>query len=206
MPIGYNKNYGGATLHVDISDLEDTIDEMRKIMTVDRFEEMLRRTFNDAGKKVRTIMRKEVPKEYMVTAAWVGSKVGWPQRDTRRRIGVIIPIKGERGTIGGRFKKSFAKGRPKKGQKRPIYASIVREKKSKMPETFPHQGYQPGFIGPNGVMFTRKYPDRRLPIVRVVGLGVPQMPINRSEEDVQGEIHKVIENRLPHHFKVLFKK
>ena len=69
---GFNRNYGGASVYVDISDLMDTINMMKIAMSSPAFDEMLRRTFNDAGKKVKSIIRKEVPKEYAVTAAWAG--------------------------------------------------------------------------------------------------------------------------------------
>ena len=92
---GFNRNYGGASVYVDISDLMDTINMMKIAMSSPAFDEMLRRTFNDAGKKVKSIIRKEVPKEYAVTAAWAGSAVGWPKsQGGAGRIGVVVPIDG----------------------------------------------------------------------------------------------------------------
>ena len=73
-----------------------------------------------------------------------------------------------------------------------------------MPAKMEHQGGQPPFmIGK--VAFTRKYANKSHPIVHVVGLGVPQMPINKSREDVEKAIRKVVETRLVHHFEVLFR-
>ena len=74
-----------------------------------------------------------------------------------------------------------------------------------MPDTMEHQGGQPPFMV-GGVAFTRKYKGKSHPIVHVVGLGVPQMPINKSEEDVQKDIREVVEKRLVHHFGQLFGK
>ncbi|MBR3742300.1 MAG: hypothetical protein IKN04_17900 [Clostridia bacterium] len=203
---GFNRNYGGASVYVDISDLMDTINMMKIAMSSPAFDEMLRRTFNDAGKKVKSIIRKEVPKEYAVTAAWAGSAVGWPKsQGGAGRIGVVVPINGTRGSIGGRFKASGPRGRPAKGRRAKINAKILKGAASTMPATMDHQGGQPPFMV-GGVAFTRKYKGKSHPIVHVVGLGVPQMPINKSEEDVQREIKEVVEKRLVHHFGQLFGK
>ena len=199
---GFNKNYGGASVYVDISDLMDTINLMKNAMSTSSFEEMMRRTFNDAGKKVKTIVRKEVPKEYAVTAAWAGSAVGWPKM---QGLGVVIPIKNARGSIGGRFSASGGRGRPAKGRRAKIVAKIVKGQSSTMPPTMEHQGGQPPFMV-GGVAFTRKYAKQSHPIVHVVGLGVPQMPLNRSEAQVQKDISDVVEKRLIHHFGQLFGK
>lgn len=203
---GFNKNYGGASVYVDISDLMDTINLMKNAMSTSSFEEMMRRTFNDAGKKVKTIVRKEVPKEYAVTAAWAGSAVGWPKsQGGAGKIGVVVPINGTRGSIGGRFKASGPRGRPKKGRRAKINAKILKGASSTMPDVMAHQGGQPPFmIG--GVAFTRKYKGKSHPIVHVVGLGVPQMPINKSRDEVEKDIKEVVEKRLVHHFGQLFGK
>ena len=211
---GFNANYGGSTIYVDISDLMETIEHMKGALSDHAFHEMMRRTFNDAGRKVKTIMRQEVPKDYEVGANWVGSMVQWPKS---RGLGVVVPIKGKRGSIGGRFHAtggSFArKGYTTKSGKvvkaarvnKKIRAKIVKGQASAMPDTMDHQGGQPPFMI-NGVAFTRKLPNRAYPIVRVVGLGVPQMPINRSREEVQEEIREVISKRLQHHFTILMGK
>lgn len=203
---GYNHNYGGATVYVDISHLQGTIQGMRDVLAPDRFHEVMRRTFNDAGRKVKSIVRKEVPKDYNVTASWAGDAVGWPKQ---QGIGVVIPIKGKRGSIGGLYSASGPRGRPRKGVKTKIYAKIVRAGRSTLPDTLPHQGGQPPFFLPgvgsrnNRIVMTRKFANKPKPIVRVVGLGVPQMPINKSREDVQDEIRKVIETRLVHHYQIM---
>ena len=175
-------------------------------MSTSSFEEMMRRTFNDAGKKVKTIVRKEVPKEYAVTAAWAGSAVGWPKsQGGAGKIGVVVPINGTRGSIGGRFKASGPRGRPKKGRRAKINAKILKGASSTMPDVMAHQGGQPPFmIG--SVAFTRKYKGKSHPIVHVVGLGVPQMPINKSRDEVEKDIKEVVEKRLVHHFGQLFGK
>ena len=200
---GFNSNYGGSGFYIDVSQVMDTVDKMKRVMAPAQFHEMMRRTFNDAGRQVKTIMRTEIPKDYEVTAGWVGSKVGWPKP---QGLGVVIPIKGTRGSIGGRFAVLGQRGRPSKKSKRAakINAKIAKGRASTMPAKMEHQGGQPPFmIGK--VAFTRKYANKSHPIVHVVGLGVPQMPINKSREDVEKAIRKVVETRLVHHFEVLFR-
>ena len=199
---GFNSNYGGSGFYIDISQVMDTIEMMQRVMTPEKFNEMLRRTFNDAGKKVKTIMRTEIPKDYEVSAGWVGSKVGWPQP---RGIGVVIPIKGTRGSVGGRFGVLGQRGRPSKKSKRAykINAKIMKGQTSTMPAKMEHQGGQPPFMV-GKVAFTRKYANKSHPIVHVVGLGVPQMPLNKSRGDVEKAIQETVEKRLQHHFTQLF--
>jgi len=203
---GYNSNYGGATLQIDVSEVAEAIELVRKTVSDAQFHQILRRTFTDAGKKVKTILRKEVPQDYEVTASWVGGHVGWPKIEGEgARIRAVVPVKGTRGSIGGRFKVTGARGRPARGRRYKISAKILKGIRSTMPDRLPHQGGNPPFMW-NGVAFTRKYPNKAKPIVHVVGLGVPQMPINKSKEDVQDEIVKVVEKRLQHHWEYALRR
>ena len=202
-PGGYNGNLGGAGIYIDISDLMQTIEKIQRVMSPPVFDNMLRSTFKETGNKVKTIIRTEVPQDYEVTAAWAGSQVGSPRMGGGPGISVTVPISGARGSIGGRFKASGGRGRPKKGKRSKITAKIVKGQSSTLPATMDHQGGQPPFMV-GGVAFTRKYAGQSHPIVHVVGLGVPQMPINRSESDVQNAIKKVVETRLEHNFARLF--
>jgi len=195
----------GRGLYIDLSHLTETIGTMKHAMSTTAFEEMMRRTFNDAGKKVKTIVKKEAQKQYQVKQDWVADHIGWPKPQGAGHIGVVIPIKGTRGSIGGTFALKNPPGRPARGKRRKINAKIVKGQTTTLPQTMDHQGGQPPFVA-KGVVFTRKYKGKPKPIVHVVGLGVPQMPINRSEEGVQREIEAVIEKRLNHHFQRLFGK
>lgn len=195
-------NYGGASFYVDISPLQDTLDQMKTALGRPKFDEMLRRTFNDAGQRVKVITSKEVRKEYDVTAAWVKGAIGWPKRIEGNRIGVTIPIGGRRGTIGAEYKIAGNPGRPVKGKRYKINAKILKKVRTTLPDRMMHQGGQPPFIA-KGIVRTRKYPDQAYPIVRVVGLGVPQFPINRSKDDIQQEILKKVVDRLQHHYRYL---
>lgn len=203
---GYNQHYGGAHIYVDLSDVRERMSEMEAAMKPEQFKKLLRRTFTDAAKKVKTIVGKDVPQQYAVTAQWAKKDVGGWRATSGDMPGAVIPIKGQRGSIGGRFKVSGARGRPKKGKRYKISAKILKAQKSTLPATMEHQGGNPPFyVKSKGVVFTRKYANKARPIVRVVGLGVPQMPLNQSEEQVQEDIRKVVIKRLEHNFMVIMK-
>jgi hypothetical protein len=68
-----------------------------------------------------------------------------------------------------------------------------------------HQGGNPPFIIPSKaqnlpMVFTRKYKDKRKPIVRVAGVSVPQMPMNRAKDEVDKEITDLLVKRLEQNF------
>lgn len=201
-------------IYVDISHVMGTINMMKSVMAPASFNKMLQRTFDDAGAKVKTFVRQEVPKDYAVTASWAGSFVKKPQRNGAS-IGVTVPIMGARGRIGEVFGASGGsytrKGYTRKDGRRvkrthinkTIRAKIVKGKTSELPKTMERQGGQPPFRH-GGAVFTRKYKGRAYPIVHVVALGDPQMPANRTKEKLEKDIQKTVETRLVHHFGRLF--
>lgn len=188
---------GGAYLSVDMSDVQRTIDMMRGVLTRSQFEQLMHRTFREVGQRSRTIISREVVQDYAVTRDWVRSQIG----NYRLTFGgsspvtCTIPLSGHKGSIGGRFAANWARG----GR---VRASIVRGGMSTLPATMKNQGGNPPFMA-RGVAFTRRSKER-LPIVRVVGLGVPQMPLNRSADDVQERILAIAGNRLEHNFMFMF--
>ena len=63
-----------------------------------------------------------------------------------------------------------------------------------------HQGGNPPFRNNMaGIAFTRTTPAR-LPIASVVGLGVPQMPLNRSRPAIEADIKDYLMKRLKHNY------
>ena len=53
-----------------------------------------------------------------------------------------------------------------------------------------------------GVAFTRKTKER-FPIMKVESMAIPQMPMNRSEPDVQNDIKTYMQQRMEHEFQRL---
>lgn len=193
---------GGAYLNVDMSDVQKKIDFLRGFLKKDEFERLMYRTFNEVGKKSKTLISKQIPRDYAVKKAWAASQIGHFQLEMGGLNGVTckIPLKGHKGSIGGRF--SAAGGR----LGLPLASWITRDGMSYLPTAMKNQGGNPPFIATgrgNGVAFTRRT-KKRLPIVRVVGLGVPQMPLNRSADEVQDQLLDYVGNRLEHNFYNMF--
>lgn len=205
---------GGVYLDVDISDAKDMIDALRAVHTEHEMNQLLYRAFQRTGAKVKTILKTELPKEYEVKPTWVGSHVGSPKTQLGGGglgVSCSIPIDGARGSIGGRFNASGgAHGwNATRGRRYKINAKIVKGQSSTLPSEMSHQGGNPPFrnLGSRlgGATFTRVGEDR-LPIARVVGLGVPQMPLNRSEDDVQDSIMETLMKRLEHEHAYIISK
>lgn len=188
---------GGAYLYVDTSELQSRIDFLKSVMTKSQFEKLMHRTFNEVAKKSKTLISKEVVKDYVVTQKWVKEAIGGYNLSLGGGgVKCVIPLRGHKGTIGGRFRAH--------GLKSGISADIVRTGRSRLPKVMVNQGGNPPFINSKsstlgGVAFTRRT-AARLPIVRVVGLGVPQMPMNRSSDNVSESLLEYAQKRLEHNF------
>lgn len=199
---------GNNYLTIDTSDLEEKLDLMRLVLKQKQFEQIMYRTFRETGKKAKSLVAKEVQDDYAVTQGWVKSGIGQYKLSFGGEFPVTctIPLTGTKGMIGPTFKMSQPSkyyGRKVKGVlKRPkapkIYARIVKGQTSALPATMQRQGGNPPFIA-KGMVFTRRT-SKSKPIVRVVALGVPQMPLNRSGPDIQDALLEQVSSRLDHHF------
>ena len=201
----------GVYLHVDISSAKETIEALRDLHTEKEFRNIVYSAFKRTGEYTRTAVKRIVPHDYEVTQKEVYKHIG----SARTKFGgggigvsCCIPIDGKRLTIGGTFKASG--GAPgwsvRKGKRYKITARIAKGQKSTLPSEMKHQGGYPPFINTsaaklNGVAFTRtgkKTKDGKDAIAKVVGIGVPQMPMNRSEDEVQEAIANKLIERLEH--------
>lgn len=199
--------------YIDTSELDETINTMKHVLEPEQFDRFIYRTLKETGDKAKSIVPKEVQAKYEVTQTWVRESMGKPKLSAGDGVQCVIPIDGHRGSIGGTFKakggkrRKIGRGKDKgkrKGKAMPLVANIVKGQSSELPEEMKHQGGQPPFM--NGkVAFTRKT-KARYPIVSVVGLGVPQMPLNKAKPKIQEEIVKYMEGRLEHNFQFLFGK
>ena len=123
----------------------------------------------------------------------------------------VIHVRGKRLGIGTGFKATGgASGwnnvRTSKGRKRikkyKIRAKIVTSGVSTLPDHMSSYGGQPPFrntaakkAGFSKNVWTRAGKSR-LPVMRVVGIAVPQMPLNRSKTDVQDDIATYMQARV----------
>ena len=198
-----------GTINVDVSHALSVCNQLKDKMSKAKFDECLEITVRDTGNRaVKKIIKQEIPQEYAVTSGWVGSKVlGAKFSGGGGSVTCIVPVKGERGTIGGIFAaggggraKGRAKGskemkKLKRGGGSNITAQILRGGASTLPGTLPHQGGNPPFRMPNGAVMTRKTSASH-PIVRVVGRAVPQMVDKHFESRIEQPINDYMIQRM----------
>lgn len=187
----------GVDIRIDASQALQKISEAQKMLSPDRCREYMRLTLTDTGRAAKSVISDTVVEDYVVTKSWAADKVGYPQ--VSGGLTVIVPVRGSRGVIGPTYPIAGASGGKKK---RRIKANIVRSGVSTLPTKMSNQGGNPPFIA-KGMVYTRRS-GKRYPIVRVVGLGVPQMPINRSQAKIEKKLLAEMEKSATRHFGRLF--
>lgn len=185
----------GYDIHIDASQALSMLDEAQKILEPERAKTMLRDTLVDVGRKAKTIVSDCVVQDYVVPKGWAAEKVGFPQVGGGG-LNIVVPIRGARGGIGPIY--PIASGQ----RRRRVKARIVKGAVSTLPDKMSNQGGNPPFVA-KGAAYTRRT-DKRYPIVRVVGLGVPQMPLNRSQDKIEAALTAEIEKSAARHFGRLF--
>lgn len=199
-------------LDVDMSDAKELIQRVHNAHSQRNFEQLMYRAFKRTGGHVRQIMKNDLPQHYNVTKGLIGAAVGNPEmkRGGGANVSCNIPIVGTRHSIGGTFNATGGaygwKG-IRAGKRYKIKAKIVKGTKSTLPIVMNSYGGEPPFINKSvsKVAFTRMGKDQ-LPIVKVVGIGIPQMPMNRAQDDVQSDIMAFLMDRIEHEHKFLISK
>lgn len=195
-----------TAVYVDVSPALSVINQLKPKLSQKMFEECVAQTVKDTGNRaVKKFIKQEIPKEYAVTAAWVGSKVlGAKFSGGGMSCSCVVPVKGERGTIGGIFSASgggYSKGKGGRAKKRlknrsgTIKAQILKGAASVLPGSLPNQGGNPPFRMPNGAVMTRTTSSSK-PIARVVGRAVPQMVDKHFEDRIQDPINDYMIDRM----------
>lgn len=205
-------NKANVVFHVDISDAKGMIEALRLMYTKDAFHKIMYRVFQRAATKTKVIVKKEVPADYKARPGWIGAAFQPVIISKGASVSCTIPLDGARGRIGadGPFKVSSTgetgkgvrkayEGRKGKRVRRryKLEAQIVTAGTSKLPS----EGKQPHFK-----VFTGKYKNRifvRLDkkgkhIRPAVGVGVPQMPMNRTKDAVQSGVLELVKQRIEH--------
>lgn len=219
MAMGKSTYSRNTYLEIDVSDAKRKMDMLSLALTKDEMVKLEERVIRRTAKRVKTIVAKEVPKKYHIKNSAVRKDIKRPQYGhSMGGIQCSIPIEGERHIIGG---KTFtaAGGRHGwkgivAGKRYKIKAQIIRGKASVLPETMGAGDNPPfrNFSAPrlNNAAFTRAksagFPPNNLPLTRVVGIATPQMPLNRSADDVQDEIGDYMDKRIDAEFNYIMKK
>ena len=196
------------TMEIDASDLKDKIDRLRQNMTEEQCERAMYGIFRRTGRHVAQILRKDLPKKYEVKPGEISAAVKNPQLSMGLGgVGCSIPIQAIRGKIGGEYRASGgAHGWRSVKRKYRVKARVIKGTQSTLPPEW-HAGYPPfrnlgSKLG--GLTFARSSKERG-PILKVTGIAIPQMPLNRSEADVQQDIKEYLEKQMEERFMALMR-
>lgn len=198
----------GVYLEIDASELNGEITRLNAVLRPERFNQVMYSIFRRTGNHVKMILRQDLPVDYHVKAAQINSAVKSPKVTSGvGGVGCIIPISDSRGSIGGRYGASGgAHGWNSLRRKYRVKGKIVKSGASTLPSQMDSYGGMPPFrnLGSKlgGVTFTRAG-KARLPILKVVGIGIPQMPMNRSQDEVQKDILEYMKDRMDREFQWL---
>lgn len=190
-----------VSIEVDASDLQGKINMLRGAMTNEQFNRAMYGIFKRTGGHVKKILRSDLPQEYEIKPSAVSAAVQKPQVTIGGLgVGCAIPIRDARGSIGGRYKAAGgAHGWNSLRRKYRVKARIVKGRASTLPANASAYGGYPPFrnLGSSlgGLTFTRRGKARG-PIEKMVGIAIPQMPMNRSQADVQRDIKEYMERQI----------
>lgn len=203
---------GGVYLEVDASELNAQITRLQEVMKPEKFNQAMYGIFRRTGGHVRKILKQDLPKEYNISAGEVGAAVGNAKLVMGGGTGCSIPVTATRKHIGGGGKRGFTAYGGRRGWASlhsghyDVSAVVYRGQRSTLPSHMHGYGGQPPFrnIGSSlgGLTFTREG-QNRLPIRPVMGIGIPDMPLNRSEPDVQKDIKDYLERQIEQRFMAL---
>lgn len=196
------------TMEIDASDLQDKITRLQANMTEAQFERAMYGIFQRTGRHVAQILRKDLPQKYEVKPGDISASVKSPQLSMGfGGVGCSIPIRAVRGKIGSQYRASGgAHGWNSVKRKYKVKARVLKGTQSTLPAKW-HSGYPPfrnlgSKLG--GLTFARSSKARG-PILKLTGIAIPQMPLNRSEADVQQDIKDYLEKQMEERFMALMR-
>ena len=195
-------------IDIDASDLKSKITRLRAVMKPEQFERAMYGIFQRTGRHVSAILRKDLPQQYAVKAGDISAAVKSAQLSMGGGgVGCSIPIRAPRGKIGSQYTASGGVyGWQSKARKYRVRAKILKGGQSTLPAKW-HSGYPPfrnlgSKLG--GLTYARSS-DARGPILKLTGIAIPQMPLNRSEPDVQRDIKDYLEKQMEERFMALLR-
>ena len=195
-------------IEIDASDLRGKIVRLPENMNPEQFERAMYGIFKRTSRHVSAILRKDLPRQYAVKAGAISAAVKNPQLSMGGGgVGCSIPIRAVRGKIGSDYK-AFGKasGWESKRKKYRVKAKILKGAQSTLPAKW-HSGNPPFRNMPsklNEIAYARSSRARG-PILKLTGIAIPQMPLNRSEADVQRDIKDYLEKQMEERFNALLR-
>lgn len=213
------KNY----IDIDVSDAKKKIQSLSGALSKREMVLLENRVLRRTAGKVKSIVSTDVPKKYHIKKSVVAKDVKRPIIDGPRAanegISCSIPIEGVRHIIGG---KTFPaqNGRKgwkgiKAGKRYKIKTQIVKGENSILPVNIQEHAGNAPFRNLtaeklNRAVFVRSekagFPPKNTPIIRVTGLAVPQMPMNRAQDEVQNDVREFINKRIDAEFNYIMQK
>lgn len=216
-------------MDIDTSNLAAMMTRIEKELGHDGLIKALRWTYRRVPGHVRKIMPKIVMKDYHVKSRYV-SRTILKYRMTNEANGTscIIPVVDQR-TVAGGSQFTITSGTRRAANRRLHWSNAMKKKKpyivkfnvkngkvSELPPKMPtekrssYAGYPP-FVTPknskaNGLVFTRKFSFKSLPIIRVPSIGVPQMPRNESKNAMRQDIIRFMEKELEHSYEEIIRR
>ncbi len=196
-------------IEIDDSEFQAELTRLKSVMNEERFNQVMYSIFRRTGGHVKKVLREDLPPRYYVKASEINAAVGNPKLTPGLMggVGCAIPIRGTRGSVGGKYSASGGAhgwNNVRYGRKYRVKSRITKDAISTMPAKMPdnYGGYPPfrnlgSKLG--GLTFTRKTKNR-FPIMVVRSMTIPQMPMHRSREAVQGDIKDYMMKRMEHEF------
>lgn len=203
-------------LSIDTQDLQQKVSSLRERVDEKQFKRILVHTLRDTGRKAKTLTDREIRRDYQIRSRDVKSTFGYPKISTGTEISCLIPLRNMRGTIA---RKSGTYQALKNGPR----AKVLKAGASLLPHRPTDNRIH--FYIPSGRLaghvFVRRldgkvwYGKRKAKngkvyrvkrvgsITHAVGIGVPQMPMNRSRENVQKTLLDYMGTRLEHYEKAV---
>ena len=200
----------GIYLEIDASQLDELIETMRHAMTPVQFERAMYGIFARTGRRVATILKNDIPRQYQVKGSEVAGAVGGPTMVVGAgNVGCAIPVRGKRKNIGtGFYATGSRRGWESRHGKYKVRARILKAGMSTLPSSMSTYGGMPPFRNiPSklGKLTFTRAGKRRHPILKVSGIAIPQMPMNRSQAAVQDDILKYMKRRMEQRLLALVK-
>lgn len=195
-------------IKIDMSELQEEIDFLKRTMKPEVFNQAMYGIFQRTSRHVSAILKKDLPPKYYVKGSEIAAVVKNPQLSiSGSGVGCIIPLKDKQKNIGTGFSATgYRRGWNSLKGKYKINASIVKSGKSELPGKMDNQGGMPPFRNMPSKLgkltFTRKG-KARLPIVKVSGIAIPQMPMIRSRPEVEQDLDAYLKERIDARFNAL---
>ena len=195
-------------IEIDSSDFKQLMSRLQTNMRPEQFERAMYGIFQRTGRHVAAILKQDLPRQYEAKPSEIGSAVKAAQVSMGGGgVGCVIPITGIRGKIGSQYRAAGgAHGWNSLRRKYRVKARIIKGAQSTLPDRW-HAGYPPfrnlgSKLG--GLTFARSSKARG-PILKITGIAIPQMPLNRSEADVQQDIREYLEAQMAQRFNALMR-